>query len=102
MNELATNTVKHTLHERDTARISVRVEQQDHMVHCEFRDDGPGYPQDVLQLERYNVGFELIQTIVKEGLRGDLKLLNDHGAVSRIRFKAQVEPNGSLEQPGRK
>ena len=56
----------------------------------EFRDDGPGYPEDVLQLERYRVGFDLIQKMVRQGLRGELSLHNDDGAVAVIRFKAQA------------
>jgi two-component sensor histidine kinase len=59
-------------------------------VRFEFRDDGPGYAEDVLQLERYSVGFDLIQSMVHQGLRGELSLHNDRGAVAVIRFKAQA------------
>jgi PAS domain S-box-containing protein len=92
INELATNTVKHALEERDTAHIAVRItlEDEDDTVRFEFRDDGPGYPEDVLQLERYRVGFDLIQNMVRTGLRGELSLHNDGGAVAVIRFKAQA------------
>jgi len=89
INELATNTVKHALQERDTGRITVRIALEDDTVLFEFRDDGPGYPEEVLQLERYIVGFNLIRTLVRDGLRGKLTLHNDHGAVSIIRFETQ-------------
>jgi two-component sensor histidine kinase len=59
-------------------------------VRFEFRDDGPGYPEDVLGLERYRVGFDLIQNMVRTGLRGELSLHNDDGAVAVIRFRAQA------------
>jgi len=92
INELATNTVKHALQERDTGRIIVRIalEDEDDTVRFEFRDDGPGYLEDVLQLERYSVGFDLIQNMVRKDLRGELSLHNDDGAVAEIRFKAQA------------
>ncbi len=60
------------------------------MVRFEFRDNGAGYPQDVLQLERHNVGFDLIKNIVRKGLRGKLELYNDHGAVAVVRFPAKT------------
>jgi PAS domain S-box-containing protein len=91
INELATNTVKHAAQERDTAQISVHIALDDDVVLLEFRDDGPGYPEDVLRLERHSVGFDLIRSIVRDGLRGELVLRNDHGAVTLIRFKAQTE-----------
>ncbi|MCP4542176.1 MAG: GAF domain-containing protein, partial [Chloroflexi bacterium] len=100
LNELATNAVKYAQDEgkHDAARITLRITLDDDtvqaapmvsaspMVRLEFRDDGPGYPQDVLQLERHNVGFDLIKNITRRGLRGELELYNDHGAVAVIRF----------------
>ena len=91
INEMATNTVKYALQERDEARITVRITLDDDTVCCEFRDDGPGYPKDVLCLERHNVGFDLIQNIVHDNLHGELSLHNDQGAVALLRFKAELD-----------
>ncbi len=95
INELATNTIQHTLPGRSTARISVRVALEDdglasHAVLFEYRDDGPGYPEDVLRLERHAVGFDLIKNLTRQSLRGELSLHNDEGAVAVIRFPAQA------------
>ncbi len=92
INELATNTVKHALQDRDTAHITVRVttEIEGDGVQVEFRDDGPGYPEEVLRLERYNVGLDLVQNVVRKNLRGELSLYNDHGAVAVVQFKAEI------------
>ena len=90
INELATNTIKHTLPGRSTARISVRIALEDDVVLFEYRDDGPGYPEDVLQLERHAVGFDLIKNLTRQSLRGELSLHNDEGAVAVIRFPAQA------------
>ena len=57
------------------------------MIVFEFRDDGQGYPEDVLSRKRRNIGFELIGNIIRRGLKGELILDNDPGAVTTIRFK---------------
>jgi two-component sensor histidine kinase len=92
INELSTNTVKHALLERNTGCITVRIalEDEDDMVLFEFRDDGPGYPEEVLQLKRQNIGLDLVHSMVREGLRGELSLHNDHGAVAVIQFKSEA------------
>lgn len=90
INELATNTVKHGLQDRASARITVRIELDGDMVMFEFRDDGPGYPKEVLQSEYSNVGFDLIRNIVSKNLRGELALRNNNGAVALIRFDSKT------------
>ncbi len=98
INELATNTVKYALSGRSTACITVRITLEEdivsagHTILFEFRDDGPGYPEEVLQFDQrgHNVGFDLIQNIVWDGLGGELVFHNDDGAVTTIRFKAEV------------
>ena len=95
INELTTNTIKHTLQELDTVQIRVCIISDDAMVRFEFRDDGPGYPEEVLRLEGRGVGFELIQNVVRKGLHGELSLDNDDGAVGVLRFRAAVQENGT-------
>jgi PAS domain S-box-containing protein len=84
--ELTTNTVKYAWPEAETGHIAVRLDTKDDDVLLEFRDDGPGFPEEVLRLERHSVGWELIQTLVRHGLRGEITLHNDQGAVTTIRF----------------
>lgn len=86
INELATNSVKYALRGRTAGRISLHISLDSEVVHCDFRDDGPGFPEDVLSGERGDVGFDLIQGLVRDGLRGELSLRNDGGAVATIRF----------------
>ena len=66
----------------------MHVGYEDDLVLLEFRDNGPGYPEEVLRLEQHNVGMYLIQNIVSEQLHGELSFYNDQGAVTTIRFKA--------------
>jgi two-component sensor histidine kinase len=91
INELVTNTVKHALCDRSRACITMRSWVERGLVCLEFRDDGPGYPAGVLRLAQHGVGFDLVQSIVQDGLRGELQLYNDAGAVTLINFASQVE-----------
>jgi len=91
INELVANTFEHALQERKMVSIQVHIahDERSGAIAIEYRDDGPGYPPEVTRLERYNVGLELIQNLVRTNLRGDLQLCNDGGAVTLIRFPAQ-------------
>ena len=62
INELATNTIKHTLLDRDAGKIEVNMALETSAtsrkptILFEFRDDGPGYPKEVLELNSSKVG----------------------------------------------
>ncbi len=86
INELTTNVIKYALPERQTTWITVHIALENEAILFEFRDNGPGFPEDVLGLERQNVGLYLIQNIVRRDLRGKTTLHNDKGAVATIRF----------------
>jgi two-component sensor histidine kinase len=87
INELVTNSVKYALSEPNAGQITVRITQEDASVCLEFRDNGPGYPKEVLHLQHHNVGMYLVQTLVRQDLEGELTLRNDQGAITHIRFK---------------
>lgn len=87
INELVTNTVKHAMAGRGKAHITVHIARIGNTVHFEFRDDGPGWPDDVSRFDRHNVGLYVLQKIVRKDLQGKLDLYNDEGAVVEIRFK---------------
>ncbi len=87
INELATNAMKHGQTGNQTPSISVRIEENDGQVLLEFQDNGPGYPEPILDEDHYNVGLNLITNLVRKDLRGEVALRNDHGAVTRIQFE---------------
>ena len=86
INELATNTIKHGQRGKQTPSISVRIEENDGQIVFEFRDNGPGYPEPILDEEHYNVGLNLVTNLVLRDLRGEVTLHSDQGAVTRIQF----------------
>lgn len=90
INELTTNTIKHALRDRQSARITVSISRENDKVRLEFRDDGPGYPERALEMGEEQLGLDLMQSIVHRNLRGKLALRNDDGAVAVIEFTPQV------------
>ena len=100
INELATNSVKHGLADREKSLIRIDIaSEEDGMVRIGFRDDGPGFPNPILTGDFHlaNIGFDLINGIVKRSLRGTIARANDHGAVTTIRFK-----NEAIDDSGEK
>jgi two-component sensor histidine kinase/GAF domain-containing protein len=91
INELTTNAVKYALSKQRSAQIVVNIDCAEGMILVEYRTSGPGYPPDVLSLERHNTGMYLIQNIVSKGLQGTITLQNASGAVASIRFPALLE-----------
>ncbi len=88
INEISTNTAKYGLSGGSAGNIAVEISREEATIVFRFRDDGPGYPADVLKEERSNVGLYLMRTLVERDLRGALTLGNDNGAVTTVRFKA--------------
>lgn len=89
INELTTNTIRHAMTERQEAQITVSISEENDLICLEFRDDGPGYPEQVLRLEKYEAGFELIQALTRKSLHGELHFYNDSGAVAVLHCKAK-------------
>lgn len=88
-NELATNTVKHALANRPAATITFAATATEAHLRLEYRDDGPGYPPEVLLQERTSVGMILIRDLTTQTLRGRLTLANDNGAVTVMEIKIE-------------
>ena len=91
-NELATNSLKHALAERTSLAITVSVSPEDNAIRIEYRDDGPGYPPEVVSGSRSNVGMRLIRDLVTETLRGSLMLATGEngGAVTTLYIKTEM------------
>ncbi len=92
LGELTINSVKYAFTGRLTGRLEVRLAVTEAgRVHLEFRDDGPGWPPEVLRGERADVGLELMQSIVRHSWHGEIHLLNDGGAVFACDFQLAAE-----------
>ena len=86
LNELATNSLKHALRQNELIRLYVQTHQSGDEVDLEYRDNGPGYPEEILQSKRESVGLYLIEALAEHDLEGKITFSNDQGAVARLRF----------------
>ena len=86
INELTTNSMKYAFHQSDAGKITARIRLEDNLVYLEFRDNGPGFSDKVLQVQEQSVGLYLIENIVRNDLRGEVEIYNDSGAVTLIKF----------------
>jgi len=102
VNEFTTNSIKHAFRDRERGRIDVRIDVEDadeqadiagsREVTLAFRDDGPGWPKDVLRGERESVGLSIVRATVRSPLLGRLVLENGvgperAGAVAKLTFR---------------
>jgi len=91
-NELATNTIKHAVNGRKSARICVTAMLEGDTIRIEYADDGPGYPEDVLARRRTSTGMHLVDQIVTGTLRGRIELQEGEGATAVMHIK--IEESG--------
>ncbi len=89
LNELATNTLKYAAVRRMMTCITVRVQTQGDFIALEYRDDGPGYPAEILNGQREGVGLVLLKQLASGAFRGSVTLTNDPGAVAHLIIRAE-------------
>lgn len=92
LNELATNSVKYAFRDRDGGSLEVWLQAESArgtrpLIRLKYRDDGPGWPEEVLRDQAGAVGLHLIQSSVRSPLRGNLSLRNEGGAVAELAFR---------------
>ncbi|RMF05451.1 MAG: GAF domain-containing protein [Chloroflexi bacterium] len=92
LHELATNVLKHVAPVAPTPNVDVNIRAGGHnVVNLTFCDNGPGYPQAVLDQTRQQVGLFLVNTVITNGLRGVVHLRNHNGAVADFHFAPIIE-----------
>ena len=92
-NELAGNVVKHVLDKQDLAHIVIQIAESGNEVRIVFSDDGPGYPEDMLEkgASSAGAGIELARSLVERNLGGTLTLRSEGGAHAEMAFADGLE-----------
>lgn len=92
INELATNSIKYGVIDNPYSTIEMNIEENDGRIHIVYRDNGPGFPEPIINgdYSKVGIGFELIRGIVTQSLDGDIVLRNDNGAVTEIFFANEL------------
>ena len=85
--ELISNSIKYAETESDSLNLSIKLKRCENEGFCfEYRDNGKGYADDVLESERTGMGLLLIKSMSRQ-LMADLEIENQNGAVTRLIFK---------------
>ena len=91
LHELVLHTAQHGLANRASGHIAAQMSVMNQTLHFEYRDDGDGYPDAILDMSHPTPGFLLIQKLARDELRGELSLYNHQGAVAMIRSQAVLQ-----------
>ncbi|HLP14839.1 MAG TPA: PAS domain S-box protein [Bacteroidota bacterium] len=86
LNELTVNSSKYAFQQSVKPVVSIVILQENDLVMLEYRDNGPGYPPEVIQDGSHRVGLQLIRQLVEGLPDGDISFRNDGGAVVTMRF----------------
>lgn len=89
INELTTNSIRHAFAERQNGTITVSIDrepQTGHRLQISFADDGPGWPDEILNGKVGNVGMQVMRLSAVSPLYGDIQFRNRGGAVAIITF----------------
>ncbi len=89
LNELTTNSINHGQTAGTPLALSLETGSEDEYLTVCYRDNGPGFPAEILAGTRGNIGLQLIRQLATESLRGQLTLANDSGAVVRLRIRKE-------------
>jgi PAS domain S-box-containing protein len=92
LNELVTNSVKYAFPGRPEGRIQVSLETtppgaEAAVLTLTYRDNGAGWPEEVLAGRREGVGLKLIRGTLRSQPQSRLELANEKGARATLSFK---------------
>ncbi len=90
INELTTNSIKHAFHNRKQGVISVDIEMQEKngkQITLHYHDNGPGWPDSVLNGTSSGVGMRLMHLIAQGPMLKEFTMKNEKGAAALLEFK---------------
>ncbi|MCK5153414.1 MAG: PAS domain-containing protein, partial [Spirochaetales bacterium] len=90
INELFSNSIEHATSPGEKLTVEIEMKEKEGTIILTFKDNGPGYPVEILKSEFKNVGMYLIKNIVEQSLRGVMRVSNKDGTRIEIEF-----PGGS-------
>ncbi len=90
INELLQNAVEHGFETKNEGTIQVTLQDQNDQLVIQVEDTGQGLPPD-FDIERDgSLGLQIVQTLVREDLKGRFALVNTGGVHARVSFPRQA------------
>jgi two-component sensor histidine kinase len=90
INELLQNAVEHGFAGRKTGSIAVWLKDEGDAIEILIVDDGEGLPPSFDLTQTGSLGLQIVQTLVKDDLKGSFELEDGAGATATIRFSKKV------------
>jgi len=97
VNELIQNAVEHGFEHKSQGSIVVRLLQTDDSMRVEIEDDGEGLPEG-FELSHGNLGLQIIQTLVRDDLKGEFLLEDGDGVRAVVSFPRWRTPRSVPEE----
>ena len=79
LNELITNSFKYA----NCEEIVIYIYKEDQYMHMIVKDDGDGFKKD----KKSSLGFNIIETLVKKQLHGELDIYSKAGTMVTIKWR---------------
>ncbi|MGE5620399.1 MAG: sensor histidine kinase [Sphingomonadaceae bacterium] len=97
INELLQNAVEHGFEVKNEGTIQVTLRDENNVLVIEVNDTGQGLPPEFDIDRDGSLGLQIVQTLVREDLKGQFTLVNTDGVHARVAFPRQVpaEPQSS-------
>ncbi|HEX2195174.1 MAG TPA: histidine kinase dimerization/phosphoacceptor domain -containing protein, partial [Candidatus Limnocylindria bacterium] len=86
VNELLQNAVEHGYTNRTDGTIQVRLRDTPESMLIEICDDGEGLPPDFDMRGHSSLGLQIVQTLVRDDLKGQFELRNGQGVSAIVAF----------------
>lgn len=90
INELLQNAVEHGFKDGSVGHVRLTLQDEGDSVIVRVRDDGSGLPDDFSIDTADSLGLQIVQTLVKEDLRGTIEMRNGGGAEAIVTFPKAV------------
>ncbi len=93
INELLQNSLEHGYKDVDEGVVRLLLQDEGDHVVVRVRDDGGGFPADFRIQDSDSLGLQIVQTLVREDLRGTIEMKTDDGAEAVVTFPKTI-PGG--------
>jgi two-component sensor histidine kinase len=90
INELLQNAVEHGYERKPGGTISVNFRDDGDRVVIAVADDGQGLPEDFSLEQADSLGLQIVQTLVRDDLKGQFELKEGDGVSAIVTFPKQI------------
>jgi two-component sensor histidine kinase len=90
IHELLQNAVEHGFKDGSVGHVHLTLQDEGDTVVVRVRDDGSGLPADFKIEQADSLGLQIVQTLVREDLKGNIEMRNGEGAEAIITFPKAI------------